>query len=90
MSNEVRGQSQCELVVKRSAISQLSERRAQKEAFDYSGRYMRGCIVPLPITFQNRFEIALGTAFIGRTPATRPDMRVRTGRFEKLRSGEMR
>jgi hypothetical protein len=31
-------------------------------------------------------EIGIGGDLVGRTPATPPGMRIRTGRFEKLRS----
>ncbi|ASP89396.1 hypothetical protein CDO26_34535 (plasmid) [Sinorhizobium meliloti] len=35
-----------------------------------------------------RFEIGIGGGRYDRAPATPPGMRVRTGRFEELRSGE--
>ena len=46
--------------------------------------------VPLPRAPKRGLQhgIGIGAGLSGRTPPTPPGMRVRTGRFEKLRSGE--
>jgi len=68
------------------AATPLFAQAAIQEPGAYAFYHPNGAVTATGIDASDTPEIGIGGDLVGRTPATPPGMRVRTGRFEKLRS----